>query len=85
MKLVGVRPLSEQYYELYDPMVRERRIKYKPGMFPPFYADMPQTLQEIQESEMRFFEAYDEHPFRTNWRYFWKIVGNMVFRHKRSQ
>ncbi|MBQ3709574.1 MAG: sugar transferase [Bacteroidales bacterium] len=85
MRLVGVRPLSEQYFELYDPEVRERRIKYKPGMLPPFYADMPETLQEIQESEMRYFEAYDKHPFRTNWRYFWKIVGNMVFHHKRSQ
>lgn len=85
MKLVGVRPLSKQYYGLYDPEVRERRIKYKPGMLPPFYADMPETLQEIQESEMRYFDAYDKHPFLTNWRYFWKIVGNMVFRRKRSQ
>lgn len=85
MRLVGVRPLSEQYYNLYEPEVRERRIKYKPGMLPPFYADMPETLQEIQESEMRYFEAYDKHPFRTKWRYFWKIVGNTVFRHKRSQ
>lgn len=85
MKLVGVRPLSEHYFELYDPEVRDRRIKYKPGMLPPFYADMPETLQEIQESEMRYFEAYDKHPLRTNWKYFWIIVGNMVFHHKRSQ
>ena len=85
MKLVGVRPLSEQYFELYDPKVREKRIQYKPGMLPPFYADMPQTIQEIQESEMRYLEAYDKHPFRTNWKYFWKIVRNILFRHKRSQ
>ena len=64
--------------------VREKRIQYKPGMLPPFYADMPKTLQEIQESEMRYLEAYDTHPFRTNWKYFWKIVGNVVFRRKRS-
>lgn len=85
MKLVGVRPLSEQYFDLYDPKVREKRIQYKPGMLPPYYVDMPQTLQEIQESEMRYLEAYDKHPFRTNWKYFWKIVGNVLFRHKRSQ
>lgn len=84
MKLVGVRPLSEQYFELYDPKVRDKRIQYKPGMLPPFYADMPETLQEIQESEMRYFEAYDKHPFRTNWKYFWKIVGNMLFHRRRS-
>ena len=85
MKLVGVRPLSKQYFELYDPEVREKRIKYKPGMLPPYYADMPETLQEIQESEMRYLEAYEKHPLRTNWKYFWKIVGNIVFRHKHSQ
>lgn len=85
LKLVGVRPLSEQYYELYDPDLREMRIKYKPGMVPPFYADMPKTLEEIQESERRYLEAYDKHPFRTDWKYFWKVMGNILFRHKRSQ
>lgn len=85
MKLVGVRPLSQQYYELYRPEVREMRIKYKPGLFPPFYADMPETLEEIQESEMRYFEAYEKHPFRTNWKYFWKIMGNILFHRKHSQ
>ena len=85
MKLVGVRPLSQQYFDLYRPEVREKRIKYKPGLFPPFYADMPETLEEIQDSEMRYFEAYEKHPFRTNWKYFWKIVGNILFRRKHSQ
>lgn len=85
MKLVGVRPLSEQYFELYDPDLRALRIKYKPGMLPPYYADMPKTLEEIQESERKYLEAYGKHPFRTNWKYFWKIVRNILFRHKRSQ
>ena len=85
LKLVGVRPLSQQYFELYDPELRAMRIKYKPGMLPPFYSDMPKTLNEIQESERRYLEAYEKHPFRTNWKYFWRIVGNIVFRHKRSR
>lgn len=85
MKLVGVRPLSQQYFELYDTEVREKRIKFNPGLLPPFYVDMPETLQEIQESEMRYLEAYEQHPLRTNWKYFWKIMGNIVFRRKRSQ
>ena len=85
MKLVGVRPLSEQYFKLYDPELRAMRIKYKPGMLPPFYSDMPRTLEEIQESERRYLEAYEKHPFRTDWKYFWRIVGNILFHHKRSQ
>jgi len=51
MKFVGIRPLSKQYFELYREEVRERRTKYKPGLIPPFYADMPSDLDGIQASE----------------------------------
>lgn len=85
MKLVGVRPLSKQYYDLYRPEVQQLRIQTKPGMLPPFYVDMPETLDEIQESERKYCEAYLKHPFRTDWKYFWKIFSNIVFYHKRSK
>ena len=85
MKLVGVRPLSRQYFSLYSKELQELRIKTKPGLLPPFYVDMPETLDEIQESERRYLEAYLEHPFRTDWKYFWKIVGNIVLKGKRSK
>ena len=85
MKLVGVRPLSKQYFSLYSPEIQELRTRMKPGMLPPFYVDMPETLDEIQESERRYCEAYLKHPFRTDWKYFWKIVGNIVFKRKRSK
>ena len=85
MKLVGVRPLSQQYFNLYDKDLQELRIKTKPGMLPPFYVDMPETLEEIQDSERRYLEAYLAHPFRTDWKYFWKIFGNIVFHGKRSK
>ena len=85
MKLVGVRPLSQQYFNLYDEDLQQLRIKTKPGLLPPFYFDMPETLEEIQDSERRYLESYLEHPFRTDWNYFWKIVGNIIFRGKRSK
>ena len=77
MKLVGVRPLSEHYYSLYRPEVQEARVKYKPGLLPPFYVDKPSTLEEIQESEMRYIEACDKDGVRrTDWHYFWKVFIN---------
>ncbi len=85
VKLVGVRPLSEQYFSLYRPEVQEKRIRYKPGLIPPFYADLPETLDEIQDSEVRYLEAFDKHPFRTDWKYFWKALFNIVFRRARSK
>ena len=85
MKLVGVRPLSQQYYNLYSKELQQLRIEIKPGLLPPFYVDMPETLDEIQESEMRYLVAYKEHPFRTDWRYFWRIVGKIIFKGERSK
>jgi lipopolysaccharide/colanic/teichoic acid biosynthesis glycosyltransferase len=85
MKLVGVRPLSRHYFELYNNELRLRRIKYKPGLIPPFYADMPGNLEEIQSSEMKYLDAYEKHPFLTDLRYFWKSWWNILFRKARSQ
>ena len=84
MKLVGVRPLSNHYYSLYTPEMQALRIKVKPGLLPPFYVDMPKTLDEIQESERKYIEKYLRHPFKTDFVYFWKIIGNIVFKGKRS-
>ena len=84
LRLVGVRPLSRQYLELYSPELQELRRKVKPGLLPPFYADMPVTLEEIMESERRYIEAYLKHPFRTQAGYFIRCVWNIVFRRKRS-
>jgi hypothetical protein len=84
MKLVGIRPLSKQYFELYKKDVRERRIKYKPGLIPPFYADMPADLEGIQASELKYLDSFDKHPFVTDFRYFWKSMWNIWFRKARS-
>lgn len=84
MKIVGVRPLSRQYFELYSEEMQERRIKYKPGLLPPYYADMPANLDEIQESERRYLDAYDRRPLLTDMKYFFRSVWNILFRHARS-
>ncbi|HSN50429.1 MAG TPA: sugar transferase, partial [Bacteroidales bacterium] len=84
MKLVGVRPLSRHYYELYSKELQERRIKYKPGLIPPFYADMPSDLDEIQKSEIRYLDSYEKHPVLTDLKYFGKSMFNIMFKHARS-
>jgi lipopolysaccharide/colanic/teichoic acid biosynthesis glycosyltransferase len=85
MKIVGVRPLSQQYFELYQPDVRERRIQYKPGLIPPFYADMPADLDAIQKSELKYLDSYNRHPVLTDLKYFFKSMWNIMFHHARSR
>jgi len=84
LKLVGVRPLSRHYYELYSEELQQKRIKWKPGLIPPFYADMPETLEEIMASEMKYLESFEKHPLRTQWSYFWKAWKNILFKKARS-
>lgn len=85
IKLVGVRPLSQQYFELYDKELQELRIRFKPGLIPPFYADMPRTLKEIMASEERYLLAYRKAPVRTDIRYFFKAMWNILFKKARTR
>ncbi|NVO01723.1 MAG: sugar transferase [Bacteroidetes bacterium] len=85
IKLVGVRPLSEHYLSLYDEEFRNYRQKYKPGLVPPFYADMPKTLEEIVDSEKKYLELYEIKPFRTDIKYFFKAFYNIIFKNARSR
>jgi lipopolysaccharide/colanic/teichoic acid biosynthesis glycosyltransferase len=84
LKLVGVRPLSRQYFKLYSEELQHLRIKSKPGLIPPFYVDYPKTLDEIIASELKYLKSYERHPFRTDWVYFWKALFNILFRKYRS-
>jgi lipopolysaccharide/colanic/teichoic acid biosynthesis glycosyltransferase len=85
LKLFGVRPLSEQYISLYTEELRERRQKYRPGLVPPYYVDMPKTIEEIMASEIKYFEAFDKKPFATDFNYFFKAMGNILFKRARSR
>lgn len=85
MKLIGVRPLSNHYFSLYSRELQELRTKVKPGLLPPFYADMPNTLEEIQQSEMRYLHSYLLSPLKTDIVYFVKCVKNIIFKGRRSK
>ncbi len=85
LKLVGVRPLSAQYLSLYSDELKAIRLRHKPGLIPPYYADMPKTLDEIQQSEMRYLLQHEKHPVWTDTRYLCKAFWNIFFRRARSK
>jgi hypothetical protein len=85
LQIVGVRPLSVQYFNMYDKELKKLRKKVKPGLIPPFYADMPETFKEICESEKRYINAFLKNPLKTQWEYFWKAFVNIVIKGARSK
>ena len=85
LKLFGVRPLSQHYFNLYTKELQAKRVRFKPGLIPPFYVDNPRTLDEIMASEMKYLEAYEKHPWITDTKYLFKAVFNILFKKYRSR
>lgn len=85
LKLVGVRPLSRQKFETYPDWLKEKRTKCKPGLIPPYYADMPETPEAFYETESNYLDAYTRAPVKTDVRYFFKALYNILFKGARSK
>jgi lipopolysaccharide/colanic/teichoic acid biosynthesis glycosyltransferase len=84
LKFVGVRPLSRHYLSLYPSHLVEYRKRFKPGLVPPYYADLPRGFDEIVRSEEEYLRAYEQHGWRTDLRYLSKAIRNVIFRGVRS-
>lgn len=85
LKLVGVRPISQHYFNLYPDDVKELRLKTKPGLIPPFYYDLPKTFEEIVDSERKYLMSYFEKPFVTDLKYLLKAMYNILLKGARSK
>lgn len=84
ISLVGVRPLSETFFNLYPPELQRRRTRFRPGLIPPYYADMPRTIEDIWASEDRYLARCEQKPFRTAVVYFFRAMNNILFHHAKS-
>lgn len=84
LKLFGVRPISPDYFGHYPPDFQEYRKKFKPGLIPPVYVEIPQTLEEVATIEERYLQAYEQAPWRTDWSYILRAFYNILFRNVRS-
>ena len=85
LSLVGVRAISEHYFSLYPEDLQKLRIKFKPGLVPPYYADMPSSFEKIIESERKYLMKRQKHPMATQISYFFKVWWNILFRGARSK
>jgi len=84
INLVGVRALSRHYFSLYPTDLQELRSKYKPGLIPPYYADLPQSFDEILESERQYFSAKETRSFYTDELYLFRALKNILLLNVRS-
>lgn len=84
LKLVGVRPVSRHFFSLYSDELKDLRKKSKPGLIPPYYADLPESLEDIIASEIKYLKLYLENPLKTDLIYLYKILVNIIIKRNRS-
>jgi len=84
LKIVGVRPLSQDYFNRYPKDLQKLRIKTKPGLVPPYYVDLPVTFEEICDSERKYLNLYLKSPIKTDISYFFRASYNILIKRKRS-
>lgn len=83
--LVGVRALSLHYFSLYPQDMQELRTQFKPGLVPPFYADMPSNFEEILASERKYLLQRKKRPITTQIEYLWRASWNILVKGARSK
>ena len=85
ISIVGVRALSQHYFSLYPKDLQRLRTTVKPGLIPPYYADMPRNFEEIMYSERKYLKEKLKNRFRTDFIYFFRAFNNIVLKGERSQ
>ena len=84
IKLVGVRPISRHYFNLYSDELKKIRVKFKPGFIPPYYVHMPKNFNEIMDSEMRYLKEFQKNPVKTDLKYLFLALKNVLLGKIRS-
>ena len=84
IKLIGVRPLSISKFNMYPKNAQLMRVQSKPGLIPPFYADLPNSFEELVNSELKYLEAYNKRPIKTDLDYLIKALNNIIVKGARS-
>ncbi len=85
LKLVGVRPISERYFQDIPNDLQELRVKFKPGCIPPYVAlDRKSNVESVLQSEREYLVEKLKNPYTTDCKYFLNAIFNIVFKRKRS-
>ena len=77
--------MSVSYFSRYPNDLQKLRIQIKPGLIPPYYADMPKNFEEILLSERKYINQKLKYPITTDIAYFFKVFFNIFFKGARSK
>jgi lipopolysaccharide/colanic/teichoic acid biosynthesis glycosyltransferase len=85
LKIVGVRPVSQSYFDNIPKEIQELRLTQKPGCIPPYVAlNRPSSVESVLQSEKEYLKEKIVNPYTTDIKYFVRAIYNILFKGKRS-
>jgi lipopolysaccharide/colanic/teichoic acid biosynthesis glycosyltransferase len=85
MKLVGVRPVSQIYFDTIPAELKEIRLQMKPGCIPPYVAlDLGVRKEDVLNAEAQYLRDKIRRPYINDLIYFFKAIYKIIFRGRRS-
>ena len=85
LNIVGCRPVSRQYFDRMPDELKNLRIKYKPGCFPPYLSfNDPNDIVDLYEIELKYLREKEKNPYLTDIKYLLKGCYNILFNKRRS-
>lgn len=86
LKLVGLRPVSEVYFNALHQEYKDMRINYKPGCIPPYVAlNKKPSKKEVIEAEYEYIKMKKSNPYTTDFILFFRALRNIIFFNKRGE
>ncbi|MBM3185961.1 MAG: sugar transferase [Bacteroidetes bacterium] len=86
MKIFGIRPVSESYFNTLDQAYKKERIKFKPGCIPPYLVlSENSSKNEVLNSEKEYMKkCIENETFWLDLKYTFISVYNILFKGRRS-
>jgi lipopolysaccharide/colanic/teichoic acid biosynthesis glycosyltransferase len=85
LKLVGLRPVSEVYFNALNEDYKDMRINYKPGCIPPYVAlNKKSSKEEVIEAEYEYIKMKKSNPYTTDFILFFRALTNIIAFNKRG-
>lgn len=78
LKIFGVRPLSEAFFSHYPEDLKKMRIEHKPGFIPPYYVDLPTSIEDVWKSERKYLTESKKNPFKADMVYLARALYNVL-------
>ena len=84
LNIVGVRPLSRFGFNALPKDLQIERVKVKPGCIPPNVALKMTGFEGVIEAERIYLQELKTGKFKTNFKYFWMAIRNILLRKSSS-